>query len=54
MKTIFQLNVDQCVKLLYKMTHALQMGSSEATLPHDKSSAGQSLNDLQAKTTCRF
>ena len=34
--------------MLYKMTHALQMESSDETLPHDKSTAGQSLKVLNA------
>ena len=42
------------VRLLYKMTHALQMGSSEVTLLHDKSAAGQSLNARKQKTPALF
>ena len=40
--------------MLYKMTHALQMGSSEETLLHDKSAAGQSLNAYEQKPPVAF
>jgi len=36
------------------MTHALQMGSSEVTLLHHKSAAGQSFNARQQKAPVVF